>query len=149
MSHAYTIAPDAHSALNASDIAARTRYEAESAVQGAHIDSLATEWLTPSASEISAWLARVEESPGHGFVQQYEDADGNPVFAVTYWKVVSATGAEAKALPPEPIVERDKEAEPDDTDDLYFKTRKKRSGRKRHIDKNQLDLFGAPKTDES
>ena len=149
MSHAYPIAPDARAALSASETAARTRYEAEAAAQDGHIDSLATEWLTPSASEISAWLARAEESPGRGFVQQYENADGNPVFAVTYWKLVRATGTEAKALPPEPLNVDTADPEPDDTDDLYFKTKKKRSRRKRHVDTSQLDLFAAPKSEES
>lgn len=150
MSHAYPIAPDALTALNEADLAARTRYEAEAAAPDAHIDSLATEWLTPSPAEIEAWLRRVQEGPGHGFVQQYEDAAGQPVFAITYWKTVQAKGTEAKALPPEPVAQgvEETDSDLDDTDDLYFKQKKPRS-RKKPVDKNQLDLFAAPKTDDA
>lgn len=148
MSHAYPIAPDALTALNEAELAARTRYEAEEAAPDSHIDSLATEWLTPSPAEIEAWLQRVQEGPGHGFVQQYEDAAGQPVFAITYWKMVQAKGTEAKALPPEPITSGVEDAEADDTDDLYFKQKKKR-GRQKPVDKNQLDLFAAPKADDA
>lgn len=150
MSHAYPIAPDALTALNEADLAARTRYEAEEAVPDSYIELLATEWLTPSPAEIEAWLRRIQEGPGHGFVQQYEDAAGQPVFAITYWKVVQAKGSEAKALPPEPVASGVAEAEPeeDDTDDLYFKQKKPR-GRQKPVDKNQLDLFAAPKPDDA
>ncbi|MEL7545410.1 MAG: hypothetical protein AAGJ84_02085 [Pseudomonadota bacterium] len=151
MSHAYPIARNALAALTEADRAARTRYDAEAAIDDAHIDALETEWLTPDAADIETWLSLAAQSPGHGFVQQYEDAAGRPVFAITYWKLSESTGSEPKALPPDPVPTGvAAEPEEDETDDLYFKHKKKtRSGRKPPADKNQLDLFGTPKPDEA
>jgi len=152
MSHTYPIASDATAALTVADLAARTRFEAERAIPDGHIESLATEWLTPKAGEVAGWQARIEAGPGHGFVQQYEDASGNAVFAVTYWKLVAASGTEPKALPPQSNAMAETPAAyasaDDDTDDLYFRQKPRKRRRKKPIDKNQLDLF-APPADES
>ena len=137
MSHAYPIAKTAKAALQAGQPVARTRYEAEAAAEGLVIAALETEWLTPAASDLAAMLALVEASDGHGFVQRYEDAQGNTVLAVTYWKLAPPSKTKPKS-PPKP------KAEADHTDDLYFRSgRTKKPKRKPIVDPNQLDMFGA------
>lgn len=141
MSHAYPIGKTARDALKNAQAAARTRYEAEDLVDDVAISALETEWLTPSAKDLPKVLEQADANPGHGFVQHYEDADGNTVLAVTYWKLAKAS---KKPKPkPEPIKSPATEEE-DHTDDLYFKSgRTKKAGRKRFVDPNQMDLFGA------
>lgn len=145
MSHAYPLGKTARDALKNAGAAARTRYEAEDLADGVAIAALETEWLTPAAKDLPKILEQAEANPGHGFVQNYEDGSGNTVLAVTYWKL-----AKAKAKPkpaPKPKAEP-KNADEDHTDDLYFKSgRTKKSRRKRAIDPNQMDLFGASKED--
>ena len=141
MSHAYPIGKTARDALKNAQAAARTRYEAEDLVDDVAISALETEWLTPSAKELPKVLEQAEANPGHGFVQHYEDANGNTVLAVTYWKLAKTP---KKPKPkPEPIKPAEPEQE-DHTDDLYFKSgRTKKARRKRFVDPNQMDLFGA------
>ena len=141
MSHAYPIGKTARDALKNAQAAARTRYEAEDLVDDVAITALETEWLTPSAKELPKVLEQAEANPGHGFVQHYEDANGNTVLAVTYWKLAKTP---KKPKPkPEPIKPTAPEEE-DHTDDLYFKSgRTKKARRKRFVDPNQMDLFGA------
>lgn len=138
MSHTYPLGKTARDALKASGEPARTRYEAEDLADGAEIKALETEWLTPSATELPKLLALAEASPAHRFVQNYEDASGNTVLAVTYWKV-----AKAKAKPkPKPQPKTDTE---DHTDDLYFRAGRTKKRKQKPVDPNQLDLFGQPK----
>ena len=145
MSHAYPIGKTARDALKNAKAAARTRYEAEDLADGLAIKALETEWITPFVKDLPKMLEQAEANPGHGFVQNYEDADGNPVLAITFWKL-------AKTLkPPKPapktIAAPDDSAE-DHTDDRYFKSgRTKKSRRKRFVDPNQMDLFGRDKAD--
>ena len=141
MSHAYPIGKTARDALKNAQAAARTRYEAEDLVDDVAISALETEWLTPSAKDLPKVLEQADANPGHGFVQHYEDADGNTVLAVTYWKLAKTL---KKPKPkPEPIKPPATEEE-DHTDDLYFKSgRTKKARRKRFVDPNQMDLFGA------
>lgn len=145
MSHAYPLGKTARDALKNAKAAARTRYEAEDLAEDAAIASLETEWLTPSAKELPKILEQAEANPGHGFVQNYEDAAGKTVLAVTYWKLAKA----AKKPKPKPTPPKEAApAEEDHTDDLYFKSgRTKKSRRKKFVDPNQMDLFGAPKED--
>ena len=86
MSHAYPLAICASEAFTA-EHAARTRYEAEALSDGVAIVALETEWLTPAPTEAQNMLTMADQANGKGFVQRYEDADGNPVLAVTYWKL--------------------------------------------------------------
>jgi len=141
MSHAYPLGKTARDALKTAKAAARTRYEAEDLADGVAIAALETEWITPTAKDLPKLLEQVEINPGQGFVQHYEDGSGNPVLAVTYWKLAKA------AKKPKPKPKPAPEAESDDhTDDLYFKSgRTKKSRRKPAVDPNQMDLFGAPK----
>lgn len=141
MSHAYPLGKTARDALKTAKAAARTRYEAEDLAEGVAIASLETEWLTPAAKDLPKLLEQVESNPGQGFVQNYEDGSGNTVLAVTYWKLAK-TPKQSKPKP-KPAPEA---AQGDHTDDLYFKSgRTKKSRRKRAVDPNQMDLFGAPK----
>lgn len=147
MSHAYPLGKTARDALKSAKAAARTRYEAEDLADGVAIAALETEWITPAAKDLAKFLEQVEANPGQGFVQHYEDGSGNPVLAVTYWKLAKA--AKKPKPKPKPGPKPGAEAETGDhTDDLYFKSgRTKKSRRKPVVDPNQLDLFGAPKDD--
>ena len=143
MSHAYPLGKTARDAMISAKDAARTRYEAEDLSDGVAIAALETEWITPAAKDLPKFLEQVETNPGQGFVQHYEDGSGNPVLAVTYWKLAKA--AKKPKPKPKPVAEP---ATGDHTDDLYFKSgRTKKSRRKQLVDPNQLDLFGAPKDD--
>ncbi|MFN3212842.1 MAG: hypothetical protein ACE37M_07050 [Henriciella sp.] len=145
MSHAYPLGKTARDALKNAQAAARTRYEAEDLAGDVAIAALETEWLTPSVKDLPKMLEQAEANPGHGFVQNYEDADGNTVLAVTYWKLAKAP----KKPKPKPVPPQQTDTpEEDHTDDLYFKSgRTKKSRRKPFVDPNQLDLFGAKKPD--
>lgn len=145
MSHAYPLGKTARDALKSAKVAARTRYEAEDLADGVAIAALETEWITPAAKDLAKYLEQVEANPGQGFVQHYEDGSGNPVLAVTYWKLAKAAKKPKPKPGPKPSVEPETG---DHTDDLYFKSgRTKKSRRKQVVDPNQLDLFGAPKDD--
>ena len=138
MSHNYPIAETAKQAIGGGVDTARTRYEAEEKVPGQAIICLETEWLNLSPTDADALRAEAEQGPGHGFIQYYEDGDGQPVLAVTFWKL----GKQKKAPPPPPKPVADN----DHTDDLYFKSAKaKRQAKKRAPDPNQMDLFGKKK----
>ncbi len=137
MSHAFPLARTARAALAGTQTAARTRTEAEDAANGAPIAGLETEWLTPPASDLPGLLKQAEDNPADGFLQHYEDAAGNTVLAVTYWKL-----APAKAKKPAPTPE----PAGDHTDDLYFRHRRAGKARKaRPVDPNQMDMFSAEK----
>lgn len=142
MSHTYPLAQTAHEAVASADKVARTRHEAEMAAGGQGVASLQTEWLTPSAEDLPALLERASEGPASGFLQHYEDASGNTVLAVTYWKLAATKKAsKPKPAPPKP-------AAPDHTDDLYFRHDRARKRKAKKVDQNQLDLFGKPKPPE-
>lgn len=149
MSHAYPLGKTARDALKSAKAAARTRYEAEDLADGVAIAALETEWITPAAKDLARYLEQVEANPGQGFVQHYEDGSGNPVLAVTYWKLAKAAKKPKPKPKPKPGPKQDAAPETGDhTDDLYFKSgRTKKSRRKQVVDPNQLDLFGAPKED--
>ena len=144
MSHTYPLGKTARDALKGAHEAARTRYEAEDLAGDVAIASLETEWITPSDKDLPKILEQAEANPGHGFVQHYEDGSGKTVLAVTYWKL-----AKAKKKKPAPKPKAEPEGSQEDhTDDLYFKSgRTKKRRRKRHVDPNQMDLFGDKKAD--
>jgi hypothetical protein len=74
-------------------------------------------------------------------VQVYEDAKGQPVIAVTYWKFDQGAAARTKKAEP---VEAEPQQVEDHTDDLYFtKPGAKLKRNKAAADPNQLDLFGS------
>ncbi|MDJ0920054.1 MAG: hypothetical protein QNI84_02935 [Henriciella sp.] len=143
MSHTYPLARTARDALKAETAAARTRYEAEDLAGEREVKSLETEWLTPSPEELPDMLAKIEASPAHGFVQHYEDGEGNAVLAVTYWKLARSKVAKRKIAPrPKPGEPTEKSGAPDYTDDLYFRHGRNRKRRRKTVpNPNQFDLF--------
>lgn len=147
MAHLFPLARNAADAVDAPELAARTRAGAEALVAGSarQIVRLETEWLTLEPDEAARILAAAEATEwGEMFIQRYEDASGKPVLAVTYWKL-SDPAAAASAGPASPTPDTPAKAEEtDDTDDLYFRKgrTKTRGARRKKIDPNQMDLFG-------
>jgi len=144
MSHLYPLALDARAALTVPEPAARSKADAVRlyTLAGHSIKRLETEWLTLSVEESASLEAQADAGVSAGFVQRYENAQGDTVLAVTYWKLVSNMAPE-----PDPPVEPEAKAEPepDHTDDLYFRVgRTKKRRRRKKPDPNQLDLFGEP-----
>ena len=138
----YPLAANARAALD-SQIGARTVAEARELANGPV--ELVSDFLRPGPSEREEVQGKAESGIARGFVQLYEDAKGNPVIAVSYWKLVSATKTKAKTPPPE------KPSTPaeDHTDDLYFnkpgaKDAAAARRRRKLPDPNQFDLFGDP-----
>jgi len=126
----YPIAANAREALDAEG-GARTVGEARELAKSPV--TLVIDWLRPQPAEREEMQGKAEAGVARGFVQLYEDAKGQPVIAVSYWKPKKSR---AKAEKPAPPAE-------DHTDDLYFtkpgmKAKRKAKGR----DPNQLDLFG-------
>ena len=142
MSHAFPIAIRLEDALKPGVKAARTRAEAEAMVPGHKVDSLATDWMDVTEEEAEAYLSSPtgEEGP-HGHLQKYEDNEGKPVLAVTWWKLVDQ--AEIMPLPKAPGKKPAAEKPPveDHTDDLYSRSGRTKTRRKRYIDPRQMDLF--------
>jgi hypothetical protein len=143
----YPLAETARAALQAASTA-RTVGEARDKA-GASV-SLVSEWLRPSAAERETLQHQIDAGVTAGFIQVYEDNQGQPVFAVAFWKRGAAPPApplprrepppEASAAPPAPG---------DSVDDLYFErarsSRRASRGRKgRPGDPNQMDLFAGP-----
>lgn len=142
MSHIYPLARTARDAVAAAERAARTRADAVDAAGGDTVIDLETEWLTLDSDEVDDMLDKADAGPGHGFLQRYEDASGNIVLAVTYWKLAPAT-----IINPIPASEDTPPAttttaveEEDHTDDLYFRSPASRR-KSRPVDPNQLDMF--------
>ncbi len=146
MTLAYPIAKNADEALFASeDLLCKTLSQAsEKAGQRVVMTS---DWLRPGADASDKLRDRAEELRAHGFVQMYEDKDGNTVLGVTYWKLLTA--AEAKTQ--DQKVEDARAARQEETtDDLYFtrpEKRRERFGlsirrpRVKKPDPRQMDLF--------
>ncbi|MFT3722612.1 MAG: hypothetical protein QM773_03410 [Hyphomonadaceae bacterium] len=131
----YPIASTARSALDAEG-GARTIAEARELAKGPV--ELVSDWLRPQPNEREEIQGKAEAGVARGFVQLYEDKQGRPVIAVSFWKPV--TGVKTKPRKAKP--EKPKAAE-DYTDDLYFEKKKGASKRKKKsADPNQLDLFG-------
>lgn len=140
MSHAYPIAKTARAALNKAKAAARSRAEAAAIAAPETIAALETEWLVIQQEEVSNLMEKAERGPGQGFLQTYEDASGNHVLAVTYWKVKSKAAKTLKPVNTSP-------KEEDHTDDLYFRHRSSKRRKKTAVNPNQLNLFGSAKDD--
>ncbi len=99
--------------------------------------TLVSDWLRPQLTEREEIQGKAEAGISRGFVQLYEDAKGQPVIAVTYWKPDAAVKAKPRKAKPKSTPTEDH------TDDLYFTKRgAKAKKRKRAQDPNQLDLFG-------
>lgn len=137
----YPLAPNARAALD-SEVSARTIAEARELHNGPV--ELVADFVRPTPAEREAMQAKAESGVARGFVQLYEDAKGNPVIAVSYWKPYTGK-PRAK---PVPAPQQPPQAPRDDhTDDLYFnkpgaKEAAAAKKRKKIPDPNQLDLFG-------
>ena len=151
MSLAYPLATTGEDALKGIAEAARTRYEAEALAGETRVLSLETEWLKPEGEDVAALQKQAESGEAKGFIQVYEDADGKPVLAVTYWKLEGAPSPKAPQAPaPEEVQPSRPEkkkapSEEDHTDDLYFRhARAKRKPKNKQSDPRQMDLFISP-----
>ena len=134
----FPIAANARAALDA-ELGARTIAEARELAKGPV--TLVTDWLRPQPSERTDVQGKAEAGIGRGFVQIYEDAKGNPVIAVSFWKPDGSPG-KVRARKSKASPEGAKPPE-DHTDDLYFTKPGARSKKKRKAaDPDQLDLFG-------
>jgi len=146
MSHAYPLGKTVDAALSRVAPAARTRPEAEALAAelggGLKVVALTIDWLTVSAEAAEAMFAP-SDALAHGHLQRYEDEKGNPVVAVTWWKLEAADAAPKKAAKPKvKAVAEEAPAEPaDHTDDLYFRRGRTKPSRRRYVDPRQLDLF--------
>lgn len=138
----FPIASSARAALGA-QTSARTASEARERANGPV--ELVCEWLRPGPADRKAIQDEAEAGLPRGFVQLYEDAKGQPVIAVTFWKPVPPASAKAKSRPREPLPPAE-----DHTDDLYFEKKSGRSRRRKGApDLNQLDLFTPDDRDAS
>jgi len=135
----FPIAPSPREALE-TEGGARTIAEARELVNGPV--ALVTDWLRPQPGEREALQGKADAGVARGFVQLYEDAKGQLVLAVSYWR----PGAEPAPplAPPRAAAPQAAEPAEDHTDDLYFAKPGARGKRKRKAgDPNQMDLFGA------
>jgi hypothetical protein len=138
----YPIAANALEALDA-DTGARTVGEARELAR--RPVTLVIDWVRPLPADREAMQAKADAGVARGFVQLYEDAKGQPVIAVSYWKPDSADGAKPRKAKPK--AEKPSPPAPDTaedhTDDLYFTKPGMKAKRKpKERDPNQLDLFG-------
>lgn len=101
----YPLAANARAALD-SQIGARTVAEARELAQGPV--ELVSDFLRPGPTEREEVQGKAEAGIARGFVQLYEDAKGNPVIAVSYWKLISATKAKAQSRRPKSLEPRRK-----------------------------------------
>lgn len=139
-SHAYPLATCLEDALKPGAKAARTRGQAEEIAKGFTVECLSTDWLNVTDEEADAYLqaADSEDVAAHGHLQRYEDNQGKPVLAVTWWKLVPVA-SERKKPKAKPAME--KPPAEDHTDDLYFRSGRTRPRRRRYVDPRQMDLF--------
>ncbi len=153
MSHLFPLAMSARAAFEATR-AARTRHEAERLADGVPVERLETEWLSLSHEDAGTLLALADQAMAQGFVQRYEDVDGTPVLAVSYWKLASASAPTGREAPtPTTSAPDDRaaagaggHADEDHTDDLYFRSKRTRPRTRRaaSVDPRQMDLFSGP-----
>ncbi len=137
----YPLAPNARAALD-SEVTARTIAEARELSSGPV--ELIADFVRPTPAEREEMQAKAERGIARGFVQLYEDAKGNPVIAVSYWKPYTG---KPKARPVPAAAPTPPAPAEDHTDDLYFnkpgaKEAAAAKKRKKLPDPNQLDLFG-------
>jgi hypothetical protein len=138
----YPIAANAREALDAEG-GARTQGEARELAKGPV--TLVIDWVRPQPAEREEVQGKAEAGVARGFVQLYEDAKGQPVIAVSYWKPDRAGGAKPRKGKAKVEKQPATAANPaeDHTDDLYFTKPGMKAKRKAKArDANQLDLFG-------
>jgi hypothetical protein len=146
MSQAYPLGKTLDAALSKVAPAARTLMEAKALAGGLEVVELATDWLTVSEEAAEAMFAP-SDALAHGHLQRYEDEHGNPVVAVTWWKLAEPGTVPKKAAKPAPKAETTPAEPADHTDDLYFRRGRTKPSRRRYVDPRQLDLFRHVDTD--
>lgn len=137
----YPLAPNARAALD-SEVTARTIAEARELNKGPV--ELIADFVRPTPAEREEMQAKADRGIARGFVQVYEDAKGNPVIAVSFWKPSTGKPRPKPTPPPRPP----SAPREDHTDDLYFnkpgaKEAAAAKKRKKLPDPNQMDLFGS------
>lgn len=145
----YPLAETARAALE-SQTSARTLGEARDKA-GASV-SLVCDWWRPSQSEREALQTEIDAGVTAGFLQIYEDSQGQPVLAVTFWRQGAARPASTPQRAPAEPGAAQAGAQPiapaDTVDDLYFEkspaSRRVKARRRSRLDPNQLDLFSGP-----
>ncbi len=136
----YPLAPNARAALD-SEVTARTIAEARELNKGPV--ELIADFVRPTPAEREEMQAKADRGIARGFVQVYEDAKGNPVIAVSFWKPSTGKPRPKPTPPPRPATA----PREDHTDDLYFnkpgaKEAAAAKKRRKLPDPNQMDLFG-------
>lgn len=151
MSHLYPLAETALEALTEGRSAVRTRAEAERRAGTAKVLKLQTDWLPAGEIDDETKARLTNAGLSQGFIQTYEDEKGDPVYAVSYWKLDRPLDASPPAAPskPEkpakPSPKAKAKSEDDHTDDLYFRGGRTRKRKRRvHVDPRQMDLFVSP-----
>jgi len=137
MSLAYPIARTLEDAVAPGAKVARSMREAAALSPGFVITGLETSWLHLPEEEANALFSKLGADGAAGHLQRYEDNSGHVVIAVSWWKRV-----DPNAAPPDPEPRaQTPEADPDHTDDLYFRRGRTKVRRRKPADPNQLDLF--------
>jgi len=142
MSLSYPVARSLEDALKPDVPTARSRREAITFARGLALEGLETSWLHLPDAEADALFKALGADGPAGHLQRYEDTLGHSVVAVSWWKMVApgaATPPEKRAFEPAPLAPPP--AEDDHTDDLYFRSGRTKTRRKKPVDPNQLDLF--------
>lgn len=144
MTLSYPIARNALEAL--SDPVGHERTEA-AALRSAGVEvKFDTEWLRPTEDQADELAGAVQSGVMSGAIQLYEGEKGQPVLAVSYWRVVS----EAEKILDQPDLSKTPGKKEDHADDLYFRHGRTRKKKKDVVDPNQMDLFGpAAKPDQA
>ena len=137
----FPIASNARSALDAEG-GARTVAEARELARGPV--TLVSEWLRPKPAEREDVQGKAEAGVARGFVQLYEDAKGQPVIAVTFWKPQAGVKTKTKKAKAGAATDEAPPSAQDDTDDLYFTKPEAKKKKRKAADPNQLDLFTGP-----
>lgn len=142
MSLAYPVARSLEEATRPGAKFARSRREAADLSPGETVAGLETSWLHLTEAEATSLFGAQGADGPAGHVQRYEDTSGHVVVAVSWWKLAAPekTKKRAKAARPPPgsVV-------PDHTDDLYFRSGRTKTRRRKPVDPRQLDLFAPPK----
>lgn len=151
MSHLYPLAETAMEALAEDRPAVRTLAEAERRAGGASILRLRTDWISAGDLDEETRVRLANAGLSQGFVQTYEDEEGEPVYAVTYWELegpLDTSPPHVPAPPTEPAEPKPRarpKAGEDHTDDLYFRGGRTRKRKRRvYVDPRQMDLFVSP-----
>jgi len=149
MGLSYPIAKNADAALRVDETQILPTKSHAEALCGSRV-TLTTEWVTLASNTSETFSSLADKAKGYGYAQIYENKDGDPVWAITFWKIISTAEAKAEDLKEEE--EQAARAE-ENTDDIYFTRpdkRRERFGRAIHKprvkkpDPRQMNLFPAP-----